>query len=138
MQKIILIPTLVFLALGCGQTDKQLKNNVDSVATKSSIDSSSKRSNWYDELMVNYVNKSDSGLIGLSRKDPAIKIQWLFDRVEETDTAKYLIFHIGHDVADKGNTNKRFVTDGWVYIDSLTRKFYQYDLPNDTLIEWNE
>jgi hypothetical protein len=30
------------------------------------------------------------------------------------------------------------VTDGWVYIDSLTRKIYEYDLPNDSLIKWEK
>jgi len=60
------------------------------------------------------------------------------DDVNVTDTAKYFIFHLGHDVADKGGKNKRFVTDAWIYIDSLKRKIYEYDLPNDTLIEWKK
>ena len=62
--------------------------------------------------------------------------EWIFDRTEKTDTANYLIYQIGHDVSDKGNTNPRFVTDQWIYIDSLKNKLYEYDLPNDSLIEW--
>jgi len=138
MQKSILILTLGLLTLSCGQTAQKPTNNVDPIATNSSNNLPGKNINWYDELMVNYINKSDNELIKLSRKDTEIRIEWLLDRVENTDTAKYLIFHIGHAVADEGNTNMRFVTDGWVYIDSLTRRFYEYDLPNDSLIEWKE
>jgi hypothetical protein len=49
---------------------------------------------------------------------------------------KTIFSFIRHDITDERNTNKRFVADGWVYIDSLTRKIYEYDLTNDSLIEW--
>lgn len=135
MQKLINILTFGFLTFGCGQTGEKPAYNVHSDSTNTFKD---KKVYWYDELMLNYINKSDNELIDLARKDTAIRIEWLLDRVENTNTAKYLIFHVGHDVSDKGNTNIRFITDSWVYIDSLTRKIYEYDLPNDKLIEWNK
>ncbi|MCW3104683.1 MAG: hypothetical protein JWO09_3123 [Bacteroidetes bacterium] len=133
MQKLIFLLTLGFLTLSCGETDTKPGDNE---APASTNDLRDKKVNWYEELMINYISKSDNELIKLSRKNPAIKIEWLLDRVENTDTAKYLIFHIGHDVTDDANTNMRFVTDGWVYIDSLTRKLYEYDVANDSLMEW--
>jgi hypothetical protein len=47
-----------------------------------------------------------------------------------------MIFHLGHEVSDEGNTNVRFVTNGWLYIDSLARKLYVYDFATDTIILW--
>jgi hypothetical protein len=138
MQKIILILTLVIVTFGCGRTDKKISNSQDTFSTNSGDNHSDKKLNWYDALIINYIKKSDNPLIKYSRQDTAIKIEWLLDRVENADTAKYLIFHIGHDVVDEGDINMRFVTDGWVYIDSLTKKFYEYDLPNDSLIEWKK
>lgn len=57
----------------------------------------------------------------------------LYDRMEKTDSATYAVFHIGHDVVDEGG-GKRFATDGWLYVDTLTAVAYDYDLVEDRLI----
>ena len=90
---------------------------------------------WKDSLIIKYFSTTKNELIRLAPKDRTEE-EWLFDRVEKTDSAVYFIFHIGHDVEDKNHTNKRFATDGWLYIDSLSRKLYEYDLPNEKLLEW--
>jgi len=138
MKRVILnlgfiISTLIILS--CNNSDKKTSGSIDS--TSKSLNNLNQNSNWYDELIIKYINQSDNEFIKLSKKN-SIKIQWLLDNIEETDTAKYLIFHLGHDVSDKGGKNKRFVTDAWIYIDSLKRKIYEYDMPNDTLIEWKK
>ncbi len=127
---------MVIVTFGCGQSDKKISNNQDTSSTNSGNNHSDKKFNWYDTLIINYIKKSDN--LNYSRHDPAIRIEWLLDRVENTDTAKYIIFHIGHVAVDEGDINMRFVTDGWIYIDSLTKRFYEYDLPNDRLIEWKK
>jgi len=43
---------------------------------------------------------------------------------------------MGHDFTD--SDGKRFITDSWVYIDSVKRKIYEYDVAKDTLVEWNK
>ncbi|MET0394410.1 MAG: hypothetical protein ABW019_14785 [Chitinophagaceae bacterium] len=90
---------------------------------------------WIDELMVTYINTSGNTLIRATRQENT-RIEWLPDRVEDTDTATFLVYHIGHDVTDEGGTNPRFVTDGWVYIDTLTRQLYEYDIAGDRLTPW--
>jgi hypothetical protein len=40
--------------------------------------------------------------------------------------------------SDSGDKNKRVITDSWVYIDSLAKKLYEYDLPNGRLIKWDK
>lgn len=57
------------------------------------------------------------------------------DEIKNTDTEKYYVFNIGHNVEDSGGYNKRFVTDGWVYIDSLTKK-YELNVQSDSLMHW--
>jgi hypothetical protein len=138
MQKTIIILTFVIVTFGCGQLDKKTSNIQDTSSINSGDIHPDNKLNWHDSLIINYIKKSDNPLIKYSHHDTAIKIEWFLDRIENADTAKYLIFHIGHDVVDKNDVNMRFVTDGWVYIDSLTKKFYEYDLPNDRLIEWKK
>ncbi len=77
-------------------------------------------------------------MIAATRKDSTIELQWLFDRIENTDSAKYMIFQIGHKVSEEDGSMPRFETDAWVYIDSTKRVLYEYDLGKDVLIRWRE
>jgi hypothetical protein len=138
MQKVIFILTFILLTTGCSQKEKKISDNKESSQVISADTHSNTKTIWYDELLTDCIRKSDNVLIKSSRQDTAIRIEWLLDRVENADTAKFFIFHVGHDVADENNTNPRFVTDGWIYIDSLTKTLYEYDLPNDSLIKWKK
>ena len=90
-----------------------------------------------DSLILKYIRHTNNPLIRLALKH-TISEEWLLDKIENTDSAKFFIYHIGHDIEDSQGTNRRFVTDAWLYIDSLKRKIYEYDLPNDRLIEWKK
>jgi hypothetical protein len=91
---------------------------------------------WCDDLIEDYIARSTDELMVLERKDTSVHFGWYFDRVETTGDKKFMIFHLGHDVSDEGNTNVRFVTNGWLYIDSLARKLYVYDFATDTIVLW--
>ena len=79
---------------------------------------------------MKYIDQTDDSLIKLARKD-TIPEEWILDRTRETsDSAKYFIFQIGHTFEHK------FITDKWVYIDSLKRNIYEYDFANDSLVKW--
>ena len=133
---LFIILTYTFLTTACGQAEKNVSNNKESSTLIPDSTHTDKTVNWYEALLTEYIQHSDNEFINLSRKDTASKIEWLFDRFEKNDTATYLIFHIGHDVVDEDGTNMRFVTDSWVYIDSLTRKLYEYDFQTDKLVQW--
>jgi len=137
MRKILTIIILVPLIFSCVQPDNKLSSDKDTLLSNSKENNTEIRSNWYSELIIDYINNSENELIKLTLKDTT-QIEWFLDRRLETDSAKYLIFHIGHDVIDEGNINLRFVTDGWVYIDSETRKLFEYDIYKDRIIEWNK
>ncbi len=142
---------LMTLTFGCVQVNKDNSSNHDSLLSKNdsiipksdtaknnSVNNNSDTAkSWTDSLIKSYIKHSDNKLIRLALKDK-ISEEWLFDQVINTDTAKYFVFQIGHDVLDSGDKNKRFVADSWVYIDSLTKKVYEYDLPNDRLIKSNK
>jgi hypothetical protein len=129
--------TIAFLTFSCGRpVNGALVNKAET--PKVPLDNSAvKRTFWYDSLVLNYINNTDDELIKMARKDN-IPEDWLLDIIKNTDTAKYYIFHLGHDVEDSGGSNKHFVTDGWVYIDSLTRKMYELNVQTDHLIEWKK
>jgi hypothetical protein len=151
MNDTLYILTLTIFAFGCVQANKDNSTNVDTFFSKKDslvydvdvvkINLANNHSdtsiNWTALLLKNYINHSNNKLIRLALKDK-ISEEWLFDQIIKTDTAKYFVFQIGHDVLDSGETNKRFITDGWVYIDSLTKNLYEYDLTNDRLIKWNK
>jgi len=129
------------LTFRCGQINKDNFKNPDSLLVK--IDTrksnlsntySDTSKNWADSLIKNYINHTDNKLITLTLKNKVSEV-WLFDQIIKSDTAKYFVFQIGHDVIDSNERNKRFITDSWVYIDSLTKTIYEYDLPNDSLIK---
>lgn len=94
----------------------------------------SKDLTWCDDLIRDYINRSTDELLELERKDTSVHFGWYLDRIESEFGKKYLIFHLGHEVSDEGNTNVRFVTNGWLYIDSLARKLYVYDFTKDTIV----
>jgi hypothetical protein len=88
-----------------------------------------------DSLLQYYINHADNALIKSALRS-RVSETWLFDQLVSTDSAKYLVYQVGHDVSDGGGRNKRFVTDQWVYIDSLTKRLYEYDLAKDSLSRW--
>lgn len=136
-RKLIYLFTILLLTTGCSlKGNQETKDKFPELQINTESDST-KSTNFYDTLILEYINTTNNELIKMAVKDN-LSEEWLLDRIENTDTAKYYIFQIGHDVSDSGNTNPRFVTDGWIYIDSLTRKIYEYDLPNDSLIEWKK
>lgn len=51
--------------------------------------------------------------------------------ISEREGKTYAMVRIGHDFED------HYVTEQWIYVDSITKQVYEYDLPNDSLILWN-
>ena len=91
---------------------------------------------WCNDLISDYIARSTDELLVLERQDTSVHFEWYLDRTENEYGKKYMIFHLGHEVSDEGNTNVRFVTNGWLYIDILSRKLYVYDFALDTIVLW--
>lgn len=85
---------------------------------------------WCDTLIMQYIKRSNSELIQINRQDTSIHIQWMLDNKD----SNFLVFHLGHDVSEPDGSDLRFATDGWLYIDSIRRTMFEYDVAGDTLI----
>lgn len=90
---------------------------------------------WLSTTLMNYIATSKSPLVVAATKQ-GIKEGWVIDDAIETDTANYMVIQIGHDVAEADGSEPRRVTDQWLYVDTLSRKIYEYDLPADSLVYW--
>jgi hypothetical protein len=85
-------------------------------------------SDWLDDSIANYIRFSQMDLIVLDRKNND-QISWMIDKQDRNERVYYAI-KIGRDFED------RFVSDGWIFIDSASRQIYEYDLAEDSLIEF--
>ncbi|MGG9964092.1 hypothetical protein [Ferruginibacter sp. SUN106] len=144
---LIWLLSISLLAVGCRQNTSNSTSTKDSLIAAHDTSLQQQDTNrviknrpglkvaqtWTDSLIENYINNSNNALIKLSLKSK-VSEEWLFDQTINTDSAKFLVFQIGHDESDKGEKNKRFVTDQWIYIDSVTKRLYEYDAANDSLI----
>lgn len=92
---------------------------------------------WQDDLIVDYIKNSEKDLIKIHFKNKD-KLQWILDSTEKNDSTQFYIYNIGVDVTDEDGSSLRFSSCGWVYLDSVKRKLYEYDLPNEKLIEWRK
>ena len=129
----------LLFSLGCAQ-DQKSGSKKTKFAPPSNIDSSGNSkelqlisSQWIDTLIEKYIQVSKNELV-----KAAVTEEWLFDQIKNADTAVYFIYQIGHDDSDEGGTNPRFVTDQWVYVDTATRKLYEYDIIKDSLVRWSK
>jgi hypothetical protein len=134
---------LLLFAAACGQPSKTVNVKAPNVVPAPgpitreesvkapSLQSASK---WFDSLSVVYNKTTKNELVRQAVDDKAINEEWLFDQEIKTDTANYYVYHVGHDVSDADGT--RFVTDSWIYVDTVKRKFYEFDVPESKLLEW--
>ena len=133
MQKKIVSFLFALAFIGCNESAKptaeKTSTKVDSPQVVPLDYSPEKFPGWTKELVYKYIRETDNELIGQNRKD-SMEMSWLEDRKEVTDSATYFICHIGHSF------EHNFVTDGWVYIDSASRKIYEFDVPAEKLVEW--
>ena len=122
MQKIFISLIFILLIVSCNESNG-VDTKIDPLLNK--------KVTWVDSLVMKYISQTNDTLIKLVRRDN-IPVEWTLDKTEITDTSKYLVFQIGHSFENK------FITDKWLYIDSLTRNIYEYDLSNDSLIRWQK
>ena len=94
---------------------------------KLKVDTIPEVAQWADKYIIKYME---------SNKDRLTKVDGFpVTYVKETtkrDERKYAMVKIGHSF------EQRYITDQWIFIDSLTKEIYELDLENDSLILWKE
>lgn len=83
--------------------------------------------NWRDSLIVDFINSTKSSLVKVTREAGG-KFEWMNDGVQEREGVVYYRYQLGH------SSENKFNTDAWIYIDTVKRKLYEYDLVEDKLI----
>lgn len=145
MKKIYLI-VLLFMFLSCEKKEtKNVESNLQTeVNQKDTLEANTQSpkdikvfNNWKDELISDYVKNSKKELIKVHFKAKD-QLEWFLDRTQKNDSTQFYIYNIGVDVAEEDGSEPRFSSCGWVYLDSVKRKLYEYDLPNDTIVEWKK
>ncbi|RBL91814.1 hypothetical protein [Chitinophaga flava] len=143
---IFLLPALMTIAcVNRNNQQTEVKTDSATVSTKpapvqeqtastASKETDGQSQAWTDSLLIEFIKSTDNQLIRYAAKDSSIR--WMMDQVETTDSAVFMIFHLGHHTEEADHSDPRFVTDGWVYIDTLTRKVYEYDVAADSLKRW--
>ena len=82
---------------------------------------------WADEYIIKYLESNKDRLTEVDGH-PVTYIK----ETTERDERNYAMVKIGHSF------ESRYVTDQWIFVDSLTKEIYEYDLANDSLILWKE
>ncbi|GAB2806021.1 hypothetical protein [Ferruginibacter profundus] len=132
---------LFFTLLGCNQTNKYpaiavkdslpVADTLHAAPTRPVEYADGKSPDWANELIMEYERKNNLVLVNAGNKDTAF-IPWILDSRLATDSAQFLIFQIGHT-----NSENFYAIDRWLYIDSVSKNMYDYDLPNEQLIKWS-
>jgi len=137
IRPLILFSSIVLL-ISCGNsstaTNTAVNKKDSSSSTKIIIDSSALEPSWSDSLTwayIKYLKRTRNPMIRDAQADTVLDIKWIFDGMNDTDSASYYIMHLGYDVEDASEA--RFETAGWFYIDSATRKTYEYDVAQDSI-----
>lgn len=128
---------LVIIIISCNQAVKPEKREVLTPVPDSITVSQQENQSWYDTLVKYYISKSDKDQIKAERKIKD-KLDWEVSSIEKNDSANYYVFKIGHHESEADGSEMRFTADAWIYIDSISKKIYEYDLGNDTIIVWKK
>ena len=81
---------------------------------------------WADVYILKYLDAKKDRLTTADGK-PVTYMK----ETSKREGRDYAMVRIGHSFEN------HYVTNQWIFIDSLSKQIYEYDLPNDSLILWN-
>jgi hypothetical protein len=91
------------------------------------IDTIPEGAQWADKYIIKYLESNKDRLTEVEGHP----VTYIKETTVKNDR-NYAMVKIGHSF------ESRYVTDQWIFIDSLTKEIYEYDLANDSLILWKE
>jgi hypothetical protein len=151
MKNIFLILALIALIVGCQPTNKNKTHlekgekqsgessnpvTIENVTEKGSTnDLSPITLSWSDSLLKMYMAFADNELIKQARKGNYYE-EWIYDNTLKTDSAIYDVYRIGHDVPKADYSDTLFVVDQWVYVNTMTKQLFEYNIHDKKLTRW--
>ena len=133
---------LLILSVACRQPSVPVKTKSQVTATAPAMPQAAvtvktlqpqSASKWFDSLSVVYNKTTRNELVRNAVADKTLNEEWLFDQEIKTNTASYYRYQVGHDLTDADGS--RFITDAWIYVDTVKRRFYEQDA-DEKLLEW--
>ena len=98
----------------------------DQQSERTSYDSMPEKALWADAYILKYLDANKDRLTTSDGKP----VTYMKDSSTRYGR-DYAMVRIGHSFEN------HYVTNQWIFIDSLSKQIYEYDLPNDSLILWN-
>ena len=103
--------------------EESIKTEIkDTISTNDTIPEVAK---WADDYIIEYLEANKDKLTEID----SVPISFMKDFTTQNNT-KYVMVQIGHSF------EYRFETEQTIYIDSLTKELYEYDVISDSLILW--
>ena len=115
---------LVLTSCSYNTSNKAVAKNDQQESTNIS-DSISEVAVWADEYISQYLDANNDRLAEVNGY-PITYIKF----IRVLDDKKFAAVKIGH------NFEHRFVTEQWIYIDSLTKEIFELHTPSDSLVPW--
>ncbi|HYV93808.1 MAG TPA: hypothetical protein VE978_18675 [Chitinophagales bacterium] len=105
---------------------RETKDSSD--CAKTTIPKKMLQSDWKDSIVQKYIESSGDPLVAAIRNDTVHGLTYMYES-EQRGGRSYITVRIGQ------SKEYRFVTSAWLYIDSMTKKVYDLDIPSDSLME---
>ena len=130
MKHFTIIIATIFLLSSCGTNNtnktetsqdnhQHIPEQVNNIVPEMAI--------WAGYFIVDYLKNNSERLTEIDGHP----VSYIKDTITRQGR-KYAMVKIGHSF------QHRYVTDQWIFIDSLSKEIYEYDLPNDSLIPWSK
>jgi hypothetical protein len=87
---------------------------------------------WMGDTIRSYIQLSTNEMVKSFIKDSSIV--FMYDGLENTDTGGYVRVRLGADVYN--GEGVIFSTAEWIYIDTLSREIFEYDIAADSSHLW--
>ncbi len=125
--KTYLLPCLCITVAACTQpaTDSNTSQKDTSVtATKDSVNKELKI-DWDEALIEKYLTANAVRFYEKKQQRPSY-----MKETTQRNGKRYTAVRIGQ------SNEAQFVTTQWIYLDSVSKKIYEYDIAEDSLIAW--
>lgn len=87
---------------------------------------------WMGDTIRSYIQLSTNEMVKFYLKDSSIV--FMYDGLKNTDIGSYVKVQLGADI--NNGEGMIFSTAQWIYVDTLSREIYEYDVAADSSHLW--
>ena len=116
--------------ISCSNSTSNQKNNISEYYQQKStysVDTIQEVALWANDYILEYL---EANIVRLTEVD-SLPITYMKESTIRNQR-KYAVIKIGQKL------EHRFVTNQWIYIDSLTKEIFEHDLQSDSIMLWKK